>query len=154
SLAEEIGSRPSREQRFHLSTAAEFERTMIRQRVKAGLKRAVAQGLKLGRPKIDSATERRVRKQLAKGVGILWKPWWVTGGYAPSVQQALSARSGGGLAAAWARGVQAGSAGEPGDLLEGLRHARGNPAGALVGSRHRQQLNGEFIAALLRDFRQ
>jgi pyruvate-formate lyase-activating enzyme len=27
-------------------------------------------------------------------------------------------------------------------------------AGAPVGSRHRQQLNGEFIAALLRDFRQ
>jgi DNA invertase Pin-like site-specific DNA recombinase len=34
---------------------AEFERTMIRQRIKAGLKRAVAQGVKLGRPKIDSA---------------------------------------------------------------------------------------------------
>ena len=50
---------------------AEFERTMIRQRIKAGLKRAVAQGVKLGRPKIDSATERNVRKQLAKGVGIL-----------------------------------------------------------------------------------
>jgi DNA invertase Pin-like site-specific DNA recombinase len=50
---------------------AEFERTMIRQRVKAGLKRAVAQGVKLGRPKIDSATERKVRQQLAKGVGIL-----------------------------------------------------------------------------------
>ena len=49
----------------------QFERTMIRQRVKAGLKRAVAQGVKLGRPKIDSATERKVRKQLAKGVGIL-----------------------------------------------------------------------------------
>src|SRR5262245_37157680 len=30
----------------------------------------------------------------------------------------------------------------------------GNPVGAPVGSRHRQQLNGEFIAALLRDFRQ
>ena len=30
---------------------------------------------------------------------------------------------------------------------------RGNPAGGPVGSRHRQQLNGEFIAALLRDFR-
>ena len=29
----------------------------------------------------------------------------------------------------------------------------GNPAGAPVGSRHRQQLNGEFVAALLRDFR-
>src|SRR6516225_10500052 len=50
---------------------AEFERTMIRQRIKAGLKRAVAQGVKLGRPKIDSATERKVRKQLAMGVGIL-----------------------------------------------------------------------------------
>src|SRR5258706_16457360 len=50
---------------------AEFERTMIRQRIKAGLKRAVAQGVRLGRPRIDSATERNVRKQLAKGVGIL-----------------------------------------------------------------------------------
>jgi DNA invertase Pin-like site-specific DNA recombinase len=57
---------------FQLTGAfAEFERTMIRQRVKAGLKRAVAQGVKLGRPKIDSATERKVRKQLANGVGIL-----------------------------------------------------------------------------------
>ena len=50
---------------------AEFERSMIRQRIKAGLKRAVAQGVKLGRPKLDSTTERRVRKQLAKGMGIL-----------------------------------------------------------------------------------
>jgi DNA invertase Pin-like site-specific DNA recombinase len=50
---------------------AEFERTMIRQRIKAGLKRAVAQGVKLGRPKLDSTTERKVRKQLAKGMGIL-----------------------------------------------------------------------------------
>ena len=40
---------------FQLTGAfAEFERTMIRQRIKAGLKRAVAQGVKLGRPKIDS----------------------------------------------------------------------------------------------------
>ena len=29
----------------------------------------------------------------------------------------------------------------------------GNPSGGPPGSRHRQQLNGEFIAALLRDFR-
>jgi DNA invertase Pin-like site-specific DNA recombinase len=50
---------------------AEFERTMIRQRIKAGLKRAVAQGVKLGRPKIDSTIESKVRKQLAKGMGIL-----------------------------------------------------------------------------------
>ena len=33
------------------------------------------------------------------------------------------------------------------------RGKSGNPAGGPVGSRHRQQLNGEFIAALLRDFR-
>jgi DNA invertase Pin-like site-specific DNA recombinase len=45
---------------FHLTGAfAEFERTMIRQRIKGGLKRAVAQGAKLGRLKIDSATERK-----------------------------------------------------------------------------------------------
>jgi hypothetical protein len=43
---------------------------MIRQRIKAGLKRAVAQGVKLGRPKVDSAIECTVRK-LAKGLGIL-----------------------------------------------------------------------------------
>jgi DNA invertase Pin-like site-specific DNA recombinase len=57
---------------FQLTGAfAEFERAMIRQRIKAGLKRAVAQGVKLGRPKIDSTTERKVRKQLAKGMGVL-----------------------------------------------------------------------------------
>jgi DNA invertase Pin-like site-specific DNA recombinase len=50
---------------------AEFERSMIRQRVKAGLKRAVAQGTQLGRPKIDVALERKAQKQLHKGVGIL-----------------------------------------------------------------------------------
>src|SRR5215510_2015911 len=33
------------------------------------------------------------------------------------------------------------------------RGRSGNPAGGPVSSRHRQQLNGEFIAALLRDFR-
>jgi DNA invertase Pin-like site-specific DNA recombinase len=57
---------------FQLTGAfAEFERTMIRQRIKTGLKRAVAQGVKLGRPKIDGATERKVRRLLAKGIGIL-----------------------------------------------------------------------------------
>ena len=50
---------------------AEFERSMIRQRVKAGLKRAIAQGKRLGRPKVDSALERKAQKQLQKGVGIL-----------------------------------------------------------------------------------
>jgi DNA invertase Pin-like site-specific DNA recombinase len=50
---------------------AEFERSMIRQRVKAGLKRAVAQGTRLGRPKIEVALERKAQRQLQKGVGIL-----------------------------------------------------------------------------------
>jgi DNA invertase Pin-like site-specific DNA recombinase len=44
---------------------------MIRQRIKAGLKRAVAQGARLGRPKVDVALERKARNQLKKGVGIL-----------------------------------------------------------------------------------
>jgi DNA invertase Pin-like site-specific DNA recombinase len=50
---------------------AEFERSMIRQRVKAGLRRAVEQGKQLGRPKIDSAIERRIQSHLRKGTGIL-----------------------------------------------------------------------------------
>ena len=50
---------------------AEFERSMIRQRVNAGLRRAVEQGKRLGRPRIDSATERRIQSHLRKGKGVL-----------------------------------------------------------------------------------
>jgi DNA invertase Pin-like site-specific DNA recombinase len=50
---------------------AEFERSMIRQRVHAGLKRAVAQGKQLGRPRIDTALEKRIQTQLRLGKGIL-----------------------------------------------------------------------------------
>jgi DNA invertase Pin-like site-specific DNA recombinase len=46
---------------------AEFERSMIRQRVRAGLERARQQGKRLGRPKIDSATERKIERALRKG---------------------------------------------------------------------------------------
>jgi DNA invertase Pin-like site-specific DNA recombinase len=48
-----------------------FERSMIRQRVSAGLSRARAQGKRLGRPKVPSAVERQARRDLAKGTGIL-----------------------------------------------------------------------------------
>ena len=48
---------------------AEFERSMIRQRVNAGLKRAVEQGKQLGRPRIDSATERANPKSSAQRHG-------------------------------------------------------------------------------------
>jgi DNA invertase Pin-like site-specific DNA recombinase len=50
---------------------AEFERSMIRQRVHAGLKRAVEQGKQLGRPKIAPALEKRIQTQLRTGKGIL-----------------------------------------------------------------------------------
>ena len=50
---------------------AEFERSMIRQRVHAGLKRAVAQGKRLGRPRIDPALEKRIQAELRVGKGIL-----------------------------------------------------------------------------------
>jgi Resolvase, N terminal domain len=46
---------------------AEFERSMIQERVRAGLARAVAEGTKLGRPKIDKATEAAIRSALSKG---------------------------------------------------------------------------------------
>ena len=49
---------------------AEFERSMIRQRIHAGLKRAVAQGTQLGRPRIDPAMEKRIQAQLRGGKGM------------------------------------------------------------------------------------
>jgi DNA invertase Pin-like site-specific DNA recombinase len=50
---------------------AEFERTMIRQRVRAGLERAVDAGKQLGRPRIDPALEKRIQIQLQAGKGRL-----------------------------------------------------------------------------------
>jgi DNA invertase Pin-like site-specific DNA recombinase len=48
----------------------EFERSMIRSRIMAGLKRAVANGATLGRPLADPEALGEARKLLAKGVGI------------------------------------------------------------------------------------
>lgn len=50
---------------------AEFERSMIRQRVRAGLKRAVESGKQLGRRKIDPAIEKRIQAQLRAKKGML-----------------------------------------------------------------------------------
>ena len=50
---------------------AEFERAMIRERIKAGLQRAKAQGERLGRAKVADDVERAVRASLAAGIGIL-----------------------------------------------------------------------------------
>lgn len=46
---------------------AEFERSMIRQRVSAGLVRARAQGKRLGRPRLAPATEQAIRAALMDG---------------------------------------------------------------------------------------
>jgi DNA invertase Pin-like site-specific DNA recombinase len=43
---------------------AEFERAMIQERVRAGLRRAVSEGKQLGRPPLDPELEERVRKAL------------------------------------------------------------------------------------------
>ena len=49
---------------------AEFERAMIQDRVKAGLARARAQGKTLGRKKVGTAIERKVRQLRHKGLGM------------------------------------------------------------------------------------
>jgi len=61
---------------------AEFERSMIRQRVHAGLKRAVAQGKQLGRPRINPAHRKAHPGSTARWQGHpegcpgLWRRQW------------------------------------------------------------------------------
>jgi DNA invertase Pin-like site-specific DNA recombinase len=50
---------------------SEFERSMIQERVNAGLARAKAQGKTLGRPKVADSVEVQVRKLKAEGLGML-----------------------------------------------------------------------------------
>ena len=57
---------------FHMSSAfAEFERSIIVERVNAGLARAKADGKTLGRPKIGNHKEDEIRAMLKSGTGIL-----------------------------------------------------------------------------------
>ncbi|WP_200177388.1 recombinase family protein, partial [Ectothiorhodospira shaposhnikovii] len=53
-----------------LGVFAEFERSMIQERVKAGLQRAKAQGKTLGRPKVAPEIEERIKAARASGMGI------------------------------------------------------------------------------------
>jgi DNA invertase Pin-like site-specific DNA recombinase len=48
---------------------AEFERSMIQERVRAGLARARAEGKRFGRPGTDAAIEEKIRALLATGTG-------------------------------------------------------------------------------------
>src|SRR5215469_12581333 len=50
---------------------AEFERGMIRSRVNAGLARARARGVKLGRPRVSARTETAIKTRLEAGQGML-----------------------------------------------------------------------------------
>ena len=50
---------------------AEFERSMIKQRINAGLKRAVEQGKQLGRPRISPEIEKRIQALLRAKKGML-----------------------------------------------------------------------------------
>jgi DNA invertase Pin-like site-specific DNA recombinase len=45
---------------------AEFERAIIQERIRAGLRRAVGEGKQLGRPRIAPELEERIRKALSK----------------------------------------------------------------------------------------
>ncbi|MDY0884315.1 recombinase family protein [Dongia soli] len=57
---------------FHVAGAfAEFEREMIRERVKAGLSRAKAKGKQLGRKTVGADKEELVKSLLGQGKGIL-----------------------------------------------------------------------------------
>ncbi len=50
---------------------AEFERSMISERVKAGLARTKAKGTKLGRPRTSQRKEAQILQLRSKGMGIL-----------------------------------------------------------------------------------
>jgi DNA invertase Pin-like site-specific DNA recombinase len=50
---------------------AEFEREMIRERVTAGLRRAKAAGVVIGRPRVSEETEQHIRDLRAEGMGVL-----------------------------------------------------------------------------------
>ena len=54
-----------------LGVFAEFERSIIQERVRAGLARAKSEGKVLGRPKIAADVENAVRTTLAAGTGML-----------------------------------------------------------------------------------
>ena len=63
---------------------AEFERAIVQERVRAGLKRAKSEGKRLGRPRIAPEMEERIRKALATpgrpGVRVIAKQFGIDPG--------------------------------------------------------------------------
>jgi DNA invertase Pin-like site-specific DNA recombinase len=65
-------STPSGKAMFQMAGVfAEFERSMIQERVRVGLERAREQGKVLGRPKVPARTESLIRQKRKQGMGIL-----------------------------------------------------------------------------------
>lgn len=63
---------PSGKAMFQMSGVfSEFERAMIRERVRAGLRRAKSEGKRLGRPQVSADVERKVRALKRKGLGMI-----------------------------------------------------------------------------------
>ena len=54
-----------------LGVFAEFERSIIQERVRAGVARAQTAGITFGRPKIDTAKEQHIVQLLNQGIGII-----------------------------------------------------------------------------------
>jgi len=64
-------STPSGRMMFQmLGVFAEFERSMIRERVLAGLDRAKAKGTRIGRPPMEQRLVRQIQEALAAGTGV------------------------------------------------------------------------------------
>jgi DNA invertase Pin-like site-specific DNA recombinase len=87
---------------FHVIAAmAQFERSLIQERVKAGLRNAHAKGRRLGRPPKELDTEaiaalrrqglgwRAIAKQLGVGVGTLYR---VAPGYSKTRERVFGTR--------------------------------------------------------------
>ncbi len=53
-----------------MSVFADYSRSLIRARVNSGLARAKANGVKLGRPKLELAKKKRIEKLLRDGQSI------------------------------------------------------------------------------------
>jgi DNA invertase Pin-like site-specific DNA recombinase len=82
---------PAGKAMFHMSGVfAEFERSMIQERVRSGLARARSEGTRLGRPPLAKATEDAIRAALSQpgrpGVRVIAKQFGVD----PSTVQRIS----------------------------------------------------------------
>ena len=86
---------------------AEFERAMIRSRVRAGLDRAKARGVRQGRPRTGAKVEAAIRARLVAGEGV------VALGLQRGPELDAGLEEGAGLADGFERAVQLRRAGAP-----------------------------------------